>query len=512
MRCEDEPAHSLRLLITLDRVSSPVPPLAALHRARDAALAELCAGLPVLADAAKVFGRAGHELDLVGGSVRDAILGRDVVDLDFATDARPEQMVELLRPWADSVWDVGARFGTVGADKDGMRLEFTTYRSDVYDPDSRKPEVAYGGDLLSDLGRRDFTVNAMAVRLDDGKFIDPFDGLLDLALKRLRTPGSAEASFSDDPLRMMRAARFASQLGMTVEPEAIDAMARMAQRIDMISAERVRDELVKLVMSPSPRAGLQLLVDTGLCERFLPELPALSLEIDEHHRHKDVYEHTLTVLEQAIALESTHDPVLAPDFVLRFAALMHDVGKPRTRRLEPGGGVSFHHHEIVGAKITRKRMRALRFDTRTTDDVCQLVALHLRFHGYGGGDWTDSAVRRYARDAGDQVVRLHKLTRADCTTRNRRKAAALQRTYDNLESRINELAQAEELAAVRPDLDGNAIMAILGVGPGRVVGQAYNFLLELRLENGPMSAQEAQAALLSWWEQQEPGSADTTDR
>lgn len=457
---------------------------------------------PVLAEIGGRFAGAGFEVDLVGGSVRDAILGRDVVDLDFATDALPDQVTRLLTGWADAVWDVGARFGTIGAEKDGLRLEFTTYRSDRYQTDSRKPEVAYTGDLLSDLGRRDFTVNAMALRLPDRVFIDPFDGLVDLALGRLRTPGAPADSFSDDPLRMLRAARFASQLGMTVDPEAIEAMADMAERIDVVSAERIRDELVKLILSPEPRTGLQLLVDTGLCQRFLPELPALSLEIDEHHRHKDVYEHTLTVLEQAIELETTHEPASGPDFVLRFAALMHDVGKPRTRRLEPGGGVSFHHHEIVGAKMTRKRMQALRFDGRTTDEVSSLVALHLRFHGYGGGEWTDAAVRRYARDAGDQLVRLHKLTRADSTTRNRRKAAALQRTYDHLEQRIATLAQAEELAAVRPDLDGNQIMQILGIGPGRQVGAAYNHLLELRLEHGPMSQEQATQALLAWWQEQ----------
>ncbi|MCB0897803.1 MAG: CCA tRNA nucleotidyltransferase [Actinobacteria bacterium] len=474
----------------------------ALHIARDAAVEHLMDEHPVLAEVGARFAGAGFEVDLVGGSVRDAILGRDVVDLDFATDARPEQMTRLLSGWADAVWDVGARFGTIGAEKDGLRLEFTTYRSDLYQPDSRKPEVAYAGDLLSDLGRRDFTVNAMALRLPDLVFIDPFDGLVDLALGRLRTPGAPADSFSDDPLRMLRAARFASQLGMTVDPEAIEAMADMAERIDVVSAERIRDELTKLILSPAPRAGLQLLVDTGLCQRFLPELPALSLEIDEHHRHKDVYEHTLTVLEQAIELETAHDPVSGPDLVLRLAALMHDVGKPRTRRLEPGGGVSFHHHEIVGAKMTRKRMQALRFDGRTIDEVSTLVALHLRFHGYGGGEWTDAAVRRYARDAGEQLVRLHKLTRADSTTRNRRKAAALQRTYDHLEHRIATLAQAEELAAVRPDLDGNQIMQILGIGPGRQVGAAYNHLLELRLERGPMSQEDATAALLQWWQEQ----------
>ncbi len=473
-----------------------------LHGARDVALHRLRAERPILDELGGRFVGAGFTLDLVGGSVRDAILARPVEDLDFATDARPEQVAPLLSGWADAVWDVGARFGTIGAEVAGLRLEFTTYRSDRYDRDSRKPEVQYGADLMSDLGRRDFTVNAMAVRLPDWQFVDPFDGLLDLAVKRLRTPGAPADSFSDDPLRMLRAARFCSQLGMTVDAEAVDAMANMAERIDVVSAERIRDELVKLIMSDAPRPGLQLLVDTGLCQRFLPEVPALALEIDEHHRHKDVYEHTLTVLEQAIELESAHAPASGPDFVLRFAALMHDVGKPKTRRLEPGGGVSFHHHEVVGAKLTRKRMRALRFDTKTIDEVARLVELHLRFHGYGTGEWTDAAVRRYARDAGDQLNRLHKLTRADSTTRNRRKAAALQRTYDDLERRIGVLAEAEELAAIRPDLDGNQIMQVLGIGPGRDVGRAYNHLLELRMERGPMTDQEATAALLTWWEEQ----------
>lgn len=483
-------------------MTQSVAQMQVLHRARDASLEQLRLDLPVLRELGAKFERAGFSLDLVGGSVRDAILGTPVQDLDFATDARPEQVVALMDRWADAIWDVGAQFGTIGAESHGLRLEFTTYRSDRYDVDSRKPRVEYAGDLMSDLGRRDFTVNAMAVRLPDWQFVDPFDGLLDLAVKRLRTPGAAADSFSDDPLRMMRAARFCSQLGMTVDAEAIDAMANMADRIEMVSAERIHGELVKLIMTDAPRPGIQLLVDTGLCQRFLPEVPALALEIDEHHRHKDVYEHSLTVLEQAIDLETAHEPAIAPDFVLRFAALMHDVGKPKTRRLEPGGGVSFHHHEVVGAKITRKRMRALRFDKKTTDQVCKLVELHLRFHGYGGGEWTDSAVRRYARDAGDQLVRLHKLTRADSTTRNRRKAAALQRTYDHLEQRIAALAQAEELAATRPDLDGNQIMEILGIGPGRDVGRAYTYLLELRTDRGPMSQDDATAALLTWWEQQ----------
>ena len=476
----------------------------ALHQLRDEAIASLMDQHPVLSDVGRRFADAGFEVDLVGGSVRDAILERPVVDLDFATDAQPDAIMSIVSGWADAVWDVGARFGTIGAEKDGVQLEFTTYRADRYQPDSRKPEVEYGADLLSDLGRRDFTVNAMAVRLADGQFVDPFDGLLDLAVRRLRTPGSPADSFSDDPLRMLRAARFASQLDMTVDPEAIEAMADMAERLDVVSPERIREELVKLIMSDHPRRGLQLLVDTGLCERFLPEVPALSLEIDEHHRHKDVYEHSLTVLEQAIALEKQHPPPIEPNLVLRLAALLHDIGKPRTRRLEPGGGVSFHHHEVVGAKMARKRMKQLRFDSRTIDEVSELIALHLRFHGYGGGEWTDSAVRRYVRDAGDQLLLLHKLTRADSTTRNKRKAEALQRTYDDLERRIEELEQAQELAAVRPDLDGNRIMEILGIGPGPQVGQAYNHLLEMRIEHGPLTEEQATAALLNWWEEQAP--------
>ena len=342
--------------------------------------------------------------------------------------------------------------------------------------------------------RRDFSVNAMAVRLPGTTFVDPLGGLTDLAQGVLRTPGTPEASFSDDPLRMMRAARFAAQLGFTVAPDVVAAMTAMAERITIVSAERVRDELVKLMLSPDPRAGLALLVDTGLAEQVLPELPRLRLEIDEHHRHKDVYEHTLTVVEQAIDLEPS-----GPDFVLRFAALMHDVGKPRTRRFEDGGGVSFHHHEVVGAKLTRRRMQALRFSNDVIDEVSGLVELHLRFHGYGTGEWTDSAVRRYVRDAGPLLDRLHVLTRADCTTRNRSKAAALAKAYDDLERRIARLAEEEELAAIRPDLDGTQIMAILDIPPGRLVGEAYRFLLELRLDRGPLPPEVAESELRAWY-------------
>ncbi|RYJ00578.1 MAG: CCA tRNA nucleotidyltransferase, partial [Actinomycetales bacterium] len=364
------------------------------------------------------------------------------------------------RGWADAIWDMGRQFGTIGCRKGDWQVEITTYRSESYDPDSRKPDVEYGDSLGGDLGRRDFTVNAMAVALPGRALEDPYGGIVDLAHGLLRTPGRPEDSFSDDPLRMMRAARFAAQLGFSVAPEVVAAMTAMAGRIEIISAERVRDELVKLVCAPYPRLGLALLVDTGLADLVLPELPALKLERDEHHRHKDVYEHTLTVLEQAIELEA--DRLESPDFVARFAALLHDVGKPRTRRFLDDGTVTFHHHDVVGAKITRKRMKALRFSNDEIDAVSKLVELHLRFHGYGSGEWTDSAVRRYVRDAGDQLARLHVLTRADSTTRNKRKAERLQRTYDDLEERIARLSEQEELDAIRPDLDGNQIMGLLG--------------------------------------------------
>jgi poly(A) polymerase len=457
----------------------------------------------VLDDLGQRFAAAGHELALVGGPVRDALLGRTMTDLDLATDARPEETVRLLRGWGDSHWEIGREFGTIGARRGDVVVEVTTYRSEQYDPSSRKPEVRFGDTLDGDLSRRDFTVNAMAVRLPGMTFVDPHGGLRDLAARTLRTPGPPERSFGDDPLRMMRAARFAAQLGFTVAPEVVAAMTGMAGRIEIVSAERVRTELEKTLLSPSPRAGLELLVDTGLAGYVLPELPALKLEIDEHHRHKDVYEHSLTVLDQAIALEDGPDgPVPGPDLVLRLAALLHDVGKPATRKFEPRGGVSFHHHEVVGAKLVAKRLRALRFDSQTVKQVARLTELHLRFHGYGDGAWTDSAVRRYVTDAGPLLERLHKLTRSDCTTRNRRKAARLSDAYDELEQRITRLAAEEELAAVRPDLDGNEIMAILGIPPGRDVGRAYRYLLDLRMERGPIGPEAARSELLAWWEQQ----------
>lgn len=452
------------------------------------------------------FTRDGHEIALVGGAVRDLFRagptadepGLPEGDLDLATSARPEQTHALLAGWADAVWTTGAEFGTIGARLGTVTVEVTTYRADVYDGASRKPSVTFGDTLEGDLHRRDFTVNAMAVRLPGPTFVDPYDGLVDLARGVLRTPAAPQESFADDPLRMMRAARFASQLGFDVAADAQAAMRALADRLSIVSAERVRDELSRLLLTPQPRRGLTLLTDTGLADVVLPELPALRLEIDEHHRHKDVYEHSLTVLDQAIGLEHRL-PGGGPDLVVRLAALLHDIGKPKTRRFEPGGGVSFHHHEVVGARLVRKRLTALRYPTAVVDPVAQLTELHLRFHGYGTGEWTDAAVRRYVRDAGDELARLHVLTRADCTTRNQRKAAALRRSYDDLEARIDRLMQEEELAAIRPDLDGTAIMRVLGIPPGPLVGRAYRHLLELRLEHGPLGEAAATQALLDWW-------------
>ncbi len=484
--------------------------LTAVPEDRPAALRRATAAIvglaPVTGELAGRFVAAGHELSLVGGPVRDAFLGRAVNDLDFTTDARPDEVERVLTGWADATWDMGRDFGTIGARRGEHTVEITTYRTDAYDGETRKPVVVFGDTLVEDLERRDFTVNAMAVRLPDLEFVDPFGGMDDLVARRLRTPGTPERSFGDDPLRMMRAARFASQVGMTPDPAALAAMTAMSDRLSIVSAERVRDELVKLLLGRDPRAGLTLLVDTGLAEHVLPELPALRLEVDEHHRHKDVYEHTLTVLEQAIALEGDHrDPdavVPGPDLVLRLAALMHDVGKPGTRRFEPGGGVSFHHHEVVGAKLTAARLRALRFDKQTVKDVSRLVELHLRFHGYGDGVWTDSAVRRYVTDAGPLLQHLHRLTRSDSTTRNARKAQRLRLAYDDLERRIAEVQAQESLKAVRPDLDGTAIMRLLDLAPGPLVGRAYTHMLAVRMDQGPLPPEAAEAELRRWWAEQ----------
>ncbi|WP_435737761.1 CCA tRNA nucleotidyltransferase [Cellulosimicrobium sp. PMB13] len=525
--------------------SQPTPAALELQRRALAVLAELA---PAAIELGEAFRAAGHELALVGGPVRDAFLGRASNDLDFATSASPDETQAILARWGDAHWDIGKEFGTIGAKRFGRRrpagtttpglpsgpsslgssrqtrhdpasssppgaagdlvVEVTTYRSDEYDVASRKPVVAFGDTLEGDLSRRDFTVNAMAVRVPEMTFVDPFDGLGDLERRVLRTPIAPERSFDDDPLRMMRAARFAAQLGFAVDGGTLAALVLMTERVEIVSAERVRDELSKLLCAAEPRRGLEVLVDTGLADHVLPELPALKLEIDEHHRHKDVYEHSLTVLDQAIAQETGPDgAVPAPDLVLRLAALLHDVGKPPTRRFEEGGGVSFHHHEVVGAKMVAKRLKALRYDKQVVKDVARLVELHLRFHGYGDGAWTDSAVRRYVTDAGPLLERLHRLTRADCTTRNRRKAQRLRESYDDLEQRIADLRAKEELDAVRPDLDGAQIMAILGIRPGPVVGRAYKHLLELRLDRGPVDEDVAREDLLRWWAEQPESSA-----
>ena len=455
----------------------------------------------VLRGLGALFAGAGHQLYLVGGSVRDAVLGRLSNDLDFATDAHPEQLQKLLRSWADALWDTGIEFGTIGAEKNGQRLEITTFRADRYDGVSRNPEVRFGDSLDDDLVRRDFTVNAMAVRVTASgaaEFVDPLNGLAALRARVLDTPAPPAVSFGDDPLRMLRAARFVSQLGFSVAPRVLEAILDMAPQLGRITAERVAAELDKLLLGADPVAGIDLMVQTGMGDVVLPDVGAMRMAIDEHHQHKDVYQHSLTVLRQAIALE---DPLPdgGPDLVLRWAALLHDIGKPATRKHETDGGVSFHHHEVVGAKMARKRLRALKYSKQLVDDVAQLVYLHLRFHGYGGGTWTDSAVRRYVTDAGPLLTRLHKLVRADCTTRNKRRAARLQANYDDLEARIAELAAKEDLQRVRPDLDGNEIMELLGIPAGPQVGEAWRYLKELRLDRGPLTHQEATAELTSWW-------------
>uniref|UniRef100_UPI0040474A58 CCA tRNA nucleotidyltransferase n=1 Tax=Aquiluna sp. TaxID=2053504 RepID=UPI0040474A58 len=452
---------------------------------------------PLIEKLGRAFDAAGHELALVGGPVRDAILGRIAPDLDFTTSANPDQILKVVKPIATATWEIGREFGTIAAQIDGEQVEITSYRADSYDKTSRKPTVEFGDNLEDDLIRRDFTVNAMALRLPSRVFVDPHQGLRDLLLETLKTPTDPEVSFSDDPLRMMRAARFTSQLGFVIEPETFEAMIRLRDRIEIISQERIRDEFSKLLLSKNPRVGLEVLVETGLAELTLPELPALRLEVDEHHHHKDVYQHTLTVLEQAIDYEKEYG--LENDLVLRLAALLHDIGKPPTKKLEPGGGVSFYHHDVVGAKMAKKRLSALRFDNDTIKSVSRLIELHLRFFGYSDQQWSDSAVRRYVRDAGDQLDRLHALTRADVTTRNKRKADRLAHAYDDLEQRIAILREQEELEAMRPDLDGEQIMEILGIKPSKEVGLAYNYLLEIRLDEGSIGYEEAKKRLLEWW-------------
>ena len=471
------------------------------NAAAQLAITTLIKQAPEATNLAVAFKAAGFKLALVGGPVRDAILGRLGNDLDFTTDAHPKDCEKILNKWADSVWDIGAAFGTVAGKKGDITVEITTYRSESYELDSRKPNVEFGKTIEADLSRRDFTINAMALELttEEPTFIDLYNGVDDLQSKLIKTPGKPEDSFSDDPLRMMRAARFMSQLNFTIDPAVITAIKSMSARLEIISAERIRDEFIKIIMSDNPRLGITLLVETGLADIFLPEIPKLKLEIDEHHHHKDVYEHTLTVLEQAIALESR---LGGPNLTLRLAALLHDIGKPKTKELIAGGGVSFHHHEVVGSRLCKERMKKLRFDNHIIKDVAQLVFLHLRFHGYGNGEWTDSAVRRYVRDADELLIHLHLLTRADCTTRNQKKAEGLAKTYDQLEERIALLMEQEELNKIRPDLSGEQIMEILSIKPSPAVGKAYDFLLELRLEHGPLGEEKAKEELLNWWKLQ----------
>jgi len=443
---------------------------------------------------AERFEAAGYRLYLVGGSVRDALLERPLEgadgppDLDLTTEARPDEIERLVAGWADAVWTQGKRFGTIGARRGGHRYEITTHRAEVYRPDSRKPDVTFGDDIEADLSRRDFTVNAMALQLPELTLLDPFDGRIDLAGHRLRTPLDPDVSFGDDPLRMLRAARFHAAYGLEPDAELVEAVVRGHERLSIISAERIRDELDRIVVLPRPSVALWFVVRTGLADEFLPELPGLALEQDPIHRHKDVLAHTLAVVDKT-----------SPDRLLRLAALFHDVGKPRTRAFAPGG-VTFHHHEVVGARMTRHRMEALRYSNDDVDVVVRLVELHLRFHTYRMG-WTDSAVRRYVRDAGPLLDRLNELTRSDCTTRNAAKARALERRMDELERRTAELAEREALDAIRPDLDGHQVMTRLGVPPGPVVGDALEFLLELRMEEGPLGEEEAGRRLDAWWKE-----------
>jgi len=470
-----------------------------LGAAGELAIRSLIERAPLASSLAQVFKTKGFTLALVGGPVRDAILGRLGNDLDFTTNALPQDTKKILQEWAENIWETGIAFGTVAGKRGDTTVEVTTYRSEQYNPDSRNPDVEYGKDILGDLSRRDFTVNSMALELtgDKPEFIDPFNGLQDLAKKILRTPGRPGDSFTDDPLRMMRAARFASQLDFEIDSEVLTSIKDLSQRIAIISAERVRDEFTKILMSPNPRRGITILVDTGLADIVIPEIPKLRLEVDEHHHHKDVYEHSITVLEQAIMQE---DRVGGPNLIIRLAALLHDIGKPKTRSFIDGGGVSFHHHEVVGARLAKKRLHEMRFDSNTIEAVEILTALHLRFHGYGDGEWSDSAVRRYVRDAGELLTHLHVLTRADCTTRNKAKATHLSKVYDSLEARIDILMEQEELSKIRPDLDGEQVMALLNLKPSREVGAAMDFLMELRLDRGQIGEEKATVELLNWWE------------
>lgn len=457
------------------------------------------ASSPIVAELSAAFERAGFELAIVGGPVRDALLDRRTHDLDFATNARPDDILRIVKPISSARWDIGRAFGTIGARVRGEQVEITTYRADAYDGETRKPVVEFGDELEDDLLRRDFTVNAMALRVPGPQLVDPTSGVEDLLSQILRTPVAPAVSFGDDPLRMLRAARLAAQLGFIVTHDALDAITALRDSLAIVSPERIQAELVRMLQTDDPVRGIRLLVETGLAGVFLPELPALRLEVDEHHHHKDVYEHSLTVLRQAIDLERERHRDSEPDIPLRLAALLHDIGKPPTRKLDSRGGVTFHHHDAVGARLARKRLQALRFDSDTIGAVTHLVDQHLRFFGYSEGSWTDSAVRRYVRDAGDQLERLHILTRADVTTRNKRKASRLRAAYDDLERRIADLEAQEELQSIRPELNGDQIQEVLGIPPGREVGEAYRFLLELRLDEGALGVDEAERRLRAWW-------------
>jgi poly(A) polymerase len=454
---------------------------------------------PVVAEVARAFEAAGFELAVVGGPVRDALLGRAVNDLDFTTNASPDEILKIVTPISSTQWDIGRAFGTIGARVRGEQVEITSYRADSYDGVTRKPTVEFGDTIEGDLARRDFRVNAMALQVPAVRLVDPTGGVEDLVAGILRTPTDPNVSFGDDPLRMLRAARFSAQLGFEIEAGTREAISRLRETLEIVSPERIQAELVRLMQTDDPARGIRVLVETELIEEFLPEVSALRLEVDEHHHHKDVYEHSLTVLTQAIELEHSRHPDTAPDVPLRIAALLHDIGKPRTRKLEPGGAVTFHHHDVVGSRMARKRLQALRFDGDTTDAVATLIELHLRFFGYAEGTWTDAAVRRYVRDAGDLLERLHILTRADVTTRNKRKASRLAGAYDDLEKRIADLREQEQLDAMRPELDGNQIQKILGIGPGREIGEAYKFLLDLRLDEGVLGPDVAEQRLREWW-------------
>ncbi len=479
--------------------SLPQQPLDAEQSAR---LGRMLDVFPEARELGERFEAAGEELYLVGGTVRDALLHMgepsEGIDLDFATSARPEDTERILRSWAGTVWLTGARFGTVSAEQRGRPVEVTTYRADEYSPGSRHPEVTFGDSIEGDLARRDFTVNAMAVRVPDFLFVDLFGGLGDLHRRVLRTPIDPHESFGDDPLRMLRLARFASTLDATADPATLRAATEMAAELRTVSAERIRDEFNKLMLGAAPRRGVQLLLKTGLAEHFLPELQELRECRDPIHRHKDVYLHTLAVVENVMELEGEE-----PDLVLRVAALLHDIGKPDTREIHDDGNVTFHHHEVVGARMTRERLRAMKYDKQAVKDISELVRLHLRFHTYRLG-WTDAAVRRYVRDAGHLFERLNRLTRADVTTRSRRKAERIQRRMDEFEARVVELREQEELDALRPPVDGNRIMGHLGMRPGPLVGEAWDHLLELRIERGPMTEQEALDALDAWWAEHAP--------